>query len=90
MEKGRPESVNGRARSVRPRDEAIEIDLSRPSLPALVISCAVCWHFRFQLSLRGIEELLFERGVLVSYETVRRWCEWNEQPPTTGSGVPTN
>jgi putative transposase len=43
--------------------------------PAAVISCAVRWHFRFQLSLRGIEELLFERAVIVSYETIRRWCD---------------
>ena len=41
----------------------------------MVISCAVRWYFRFQLSLRDIEELLFERGVVVSYETVRRWCD---------------
>jgi transposase-like protein len=45
--------------------------------PAAVIICAVRWYFRFQLSLRDIEELLFERGIIVSYETVRRWCdEW--------------
>ena len=37
--------------------------------PAEVISCAVRWYFRFQLSLRDIEELLFERGVTVTYET---------------------
>lgn len=43
--------------------------------PAAVISCAVRWYFRFQLSLRDIEELLFERGVIVSYETIRCWCE---------------
>jgi putative transposase len=43
--------------------------------PAAVISCAVRWYFRFQLSLRDIEELLFERGVVVSYETIRRWCD---------------
>jgi putative transposase len=30
--------------------------------PAAVISCAVRLYFRFQLSLRDIEELLFERG----------------------------
>lgn len=42
--------------------------------PAAVISCAVRWHFRFQLSQRDIEELLFERGVIVSYETIRRWA----------------
>ena len=43
--------------------------------PAVVISCAVRWYFRFQLSLRDIEELLFERGVIVTYETIRFWCD---------------
>src|ERR1700710_2572731 len=43
--------------------------------PAAVISCAVRWYFRFQLSLRDIEELLFERGVIVTYETIRCWCD---------------
>ena len=43
--------------------------------PAVIISCAVRWYFRFNLSLRDIEELLFERGVVVTYETIRCWCE---------------
>ena len=43
--------------------------------PAVVISCAVRWYFRFSLSLRDIEELLLERGVVVTYETIRCWCE---------------
>jgi putative transposase len=43
--------------------------------PAAVISCAVRWYFRFQLSLRDIKELLFERGVVISYKTIRRWCD---------------
>ena len=43
--------------------------------PAVVISCAVRWYFRFSLSLRDIEELLFERGVVVTYETIRCWCD---------------
>jgi putative transposase len=43
--------------------------------PAAVISCAVRWYFRFHLGLRDIEELLFVRGVIFSYETVRRWCD---------------
>ncbi|MGW1617485.1 IS6 family transposase, partial [Streptomyces sp. NPDC002285] len=30
--------------------------------------------FRFLLSLCGVEELMLERGVIVSCETVRRWC----------------
>ncbi len=40
--------------------------------PAVIISHAVRWYFRFQLGLREIEELLFKRGVIVSYETIRR------------------
>ncbi len=43
--------------------------------PAAIISQPVRWYFRFQLSLRDIEELLFERGVSVSHETIRRWCD---------------
>jgi putative transposase len=31
-------------------------------------------HFRFPLSFREVEELMLERGVIVSHETVRRWC----------------
>ena len=33
------------------------------------------WYYRYQLSLRDIEELLFERGVIVTYETIRCWCD---------------
>jgi putative transposase len=43
--------------------------------PAVVISCAVRWYFRFSLSFRDIEELLLERGVVVTYETIRCWCD---------------
>ncbi|AMV48264.1 transposase [Paraburkholderia caribensis] len=45
------------------------------STMATVISYAVRWYFCFKLSLREFEELLFERGVVVTYETVpmRRW-----------------
>jgi putative transposase len=50
--------------------------------PASVISCAVRWYFRFQLSLCDIEKLLFERGVIVTYETIRCWCD------KFGAGVP--
>ena len=31
-------------------------------------------YFRFSLSFRDIEEMLAERGVVVSYESVREWC----------------
>jgi putative transposase len=39
--------------------------------PAAVIGCAVRWYHRFNLSLRDIEELLLERGVSVTYESIR-------------------
>jgi putative transposase len=39
-----------------------------------IISHCVWLYFRFPLSFREVEELMLERGVVVSYETVRRWC----------------
>lgn len=43
--------------------------------PAELISHAVWLYHVFSLSLRDIELLLAERGITVSYETVRRWCQ---------------
>jgi putative transposase len=43
--------------------------------PPEVIAHAVWLYFRFPLSLRMVEDLLAARGVVVSYETVRRWAE---------------
>ncbi len=31
-------------------------------------------YFRFALSYRDVEELLAERGVILTYETIRQWC----------------
>ncbi len=42
--------------------------------PAEIISHAVWLYHRFSLSFRDVEELLYERGVTVTYETVRQWC----------------
>ena len=42
-------------------------------LPREVIAHAVRLYLRLALSYRDVEELLAERGVQVSYETVRRW-----------------
>ncbi|MCX4869706.1 IS6 family transposase [Streptomyces sp. NBC_00825] len=42
--------------------------------PVEVISHCVWLYFRFPLSFREVEELMLERGVIVSYETIRRWC----------------
>ena len=43
--------------------------------PLAIISLAMRSYFRFSLSLRDIEELLLERGVIVSYEWIWRWCD---------------
>ena len=46
----------------------------RHRFPAAVISHAVWLYHVFSLSLRDVELLLAERGIVVSCETVRRWC----------------
>ena len=42
--------------------------------PPEVISYAVWLYYRFCVSFRDIEDLLAQRGIVVSYESVRRWC----------------
>ena len=42
--------------------------------PAEIISHAVWLYHRFTLSLRDVEDLLAERGIMVSYEAIRFWC----------------
>lgn len=49
------------------------ISYKRHRFPADVIRQAVWLYFRFTLSFRDVEDLLVERGVDVSYETVRCW-----------------
>lgn len=46
----------------------------RHRFPAEIISYAVWLYYRFPLSHRDVEELLSERGIQVSYETVRCWA----------------
>lgn len=41
--------------------------------PSEIMSHAVWLSFRFSLSFRDVEELLAERGIVVTYETVRQW-----------------
>jgi hypothetical protein len=45
----------------------------RHRFPAESIQHAIWLYLRFTLSYRDVEELLAERGLDVSYETVRRW-----------------
>jgi putative transposase len=49
------------------------LSFKRNRFPAEVILHAVWLYFRFTLSLRDVEELLAQRGIEVSYETIRCW-----------------
>ena len=42
--------------------------------PSEIIQYAAWLYFRFNLSHRDIEDLLAERGISVSYESIRLWC----------------
>ncbi len=46
----------------------------RYRFPPEIISYAVCLYYRFNLSHRDIEDLLAERGITVSFESIRLWC----------------
>lgn len=48
-------------------------DLRGYRFPWAIIQHAAWLYVRFTLSLRDLEDLLAERGIIVSYETVRRW-----------------
>src|SRR5205809_3342191 len=50
-----------------------QLSYRRHRFPPPVIQHAVWLYLRFTLSYRDVEELLAERGLDVSYETVRRW-----------------
>src|SRR2546425_6650873 len=50
-----------------------QLSYRRDRFPPAVIQHAIWLYLRFTLSYRDVEELLAERGLAVSYETVRRW-----------------
>ena len=52
---------------------AMTISFARHQFPPEMIRHAVWLYVRFTLSYRDVEDLLAERGLDVSYETVRRW-----------------
>ena len=49
------------------------ISYSGYRFPPEIIQQAIWLYVRFTLSFRDVEDLLAERGIFVSYETVRRW-----------------
>ena len=47
----------------------------RHRFPSEIISHAVWLYHRFCLSFREVEEFLTQRGITVTYETIRQWCQ---------------
>ena len=47
------------------------VSYKRHRFPAVISAHAVWLYFRFALSLRLVEEMLLEQGIVVSYETIR-------------------
>ena len=50
-----------------------QLSYRRHRFPPPIIQHAIWLYLRFTLSYRDVKELLAERGLEVSYETVRRW-----------------
>ncbi|KAA0685016.1 IS6 family transposase [Azospirillum brasilense] len=73
---GRPGVVTGPVAARRSRHYLARmppLSYARHQFPTAIIQHAIWLHLRFTLSYRDVEELLAERGVDVSYESVRRW-----------------
>ena len=68
-----------RAGRIEAKREEYPVNTPAPSYrchryPVAIIAQCVRLYYRFPFSYRGVEELMFERGVIVSYESIRRWC----------------
>ena len=54
--------------------------------PPDIIQRAVWMYLRFTLSFRDVDELLAERGIVVTYESIRRWVLTFGRPSPVGCG----
>jgi putative transposase len=65
--------------------------IKRRHFPLEIMLICVCWYAAYPLSLRNLEEMMAERGVLVDHATVHRWAlkmlsvlatvfRWRKQP----------
>ena len=63
----------------------IKISYSGYRFPPEIIQHAIWLYLRFTLSFRDVEDLLAERGIMVSYETVRRRRDGVDAPYSAAS-----
>ena len=85
----RPNALAGKDAQLRrrhgPPSQAPKTPFYRFNSSPEVIRLVVLMYVRFPLSLRNVEDLLFERGIDISYETVRYW--WNRFGPMFAARV---
>ena len=62
--------VERQSATMRPWNQTIEVTVSRRKSSVM----AVWLYHRFTLSFRDVEDLLSERGIIVSYAAIRFWC----------------
>ncbi|MFD1985463.1 IS6 family transposase [Mesorhizobium newzealandense] len=60
--------------SLHPPTDIMTLRYKRHRFPAEIIAHAVWLYFRFPLSLRHVEDILAERGIEVSFQTVLEWA----------------
>ncbi|EDQ33083.2 Transposase [Hoeflea phototrophica DFL-43] len=65
---------NGMNPNPNPTPDVTTLRYKRHRFPAEIIAHAVWLYFRFPLSLRHVEDLLAERGIEVSFQTVAEWA----------------
>lgn len=56
-----------------PRNDALRRVLKRLHYPLEIMQTGVRWYVAYPLSLRHIEEMMHERGVIVDHMTIHRW-----------------
>jgi putative transposase len=61
-----------------------KISYSGYRFPPEIIHQAIWLYLRFTLSFRDLEDWLAERGIAISYETVRRWVNHFGPDPCSG------
>jgi putative transposase len=73
--------IGGMSHRSKPKSDCFRYCNSSPE----VIRLVVMMYVRFPLSLRNVEDLLFERGIDICHETVRLW--WNRFGPLFAADI---
>ena len=70
---------------VQLENSALQGVIKRPHFPLEIMLVCMRWYAAYALSLRNLEEMMAERGVVVDHATVHRWSV--KMLPVLGQGV---